>query len=137
MAEAMAAADLIISRAGASTLSEIQAVGKPSILFPYPYHRDQHQRHNASVLVDGGAAVLIDDRMDAIANAAQLGPVLARLMGDASCRENMARAAWKMDCPRSADDIAARLLAATNSAKTSPCDLSDQSRSKTLSEPAV
>ncbi|HOJ74656.1 MAG TPA: UDP-N-acetylglucosamine--N-acetylmuramyl-(pentapeptide) pyrophosphoryl-undecaprenol N-acetylglucosamine transferase [Phycisphaerae bacterium] len=110
MPEAMAAADLIISRAGASTLSEIQAMGKPSVLFPYPYHRDQHQRHNAAVLAEAGAAVLLDDAKDATANAAQLGPVLARLMGDAAERERMARAASSLDVPDSADRIAARLL---------------------------
>lgn len=117
MAEAMTSADLVISRAGASTLSEIQAVGKPSILFPYPYHRDQHQRHNAVVLAEAGAAVLLDDLKDATANASQLGVVLARLMGDAECRSQMAQAARELDRPQSAQDIAARLLAATNHAE--------------------
>jgi len=112
MPEAMAAADLIISRAGASTLSEIQAVGRPSVLFPYPYHRDQHQRHNAAVLAAAGAAVLLDDRCDAEANAAQLGPVLSELMADSARRAAMSRAARSLDCPDAARAIADRLCAA-------------------------
>lgn len=124
MPEAMAACDIVISRAGASTLSEIQAVGKPSILFPYPYHRDQHQRHNAAVLADAGAAVLLDDRKEAMANAAQLGPVLALSMGDGARREQMARAARDLDRPDAADWIAARLWNAAGEAPTGGCDLS-------------
>lgn len=128
MPEAMAAADIIISRAGASTLSEIQAMGKPSILFPYPYHRDQHQRHNASVLADSGAAVLLDDQKDAFANAARLGPELARLMGDAGLRDAMARAARQLDRPDAADRIAERLSCEKNTGEKCACDLSARQR---------
>lgn len=124
MPEAMAAADLIVSRAGASTLSEIQALGKPSILFPYPYHRDQHQRHNAAVLADAGAAVLLDDQKDAAANAARLGPVLRQLMSDATRRAEMASAASRLDCPQAADRIAAVLWETSLSRRQSGCELS-------------
>lgn len=110
MPEAMAACDLIISRAGASTLSEIQAVGRASILLPYPYHRDQHQRHNADVLVEAGAAVRMDDQKNPDANAAQLGPILASLLNDAQCRHDMARAARGLDRPDAAESIAGHLL---------------------------
>lgn len=110
MPEAMAACDLIISRAGASTLSEIQAVGRPSVLLPYPYHRDQHQRHNADVLVEAGAAVCLDDQKNPSANAAHLGPILACLLRDAQCRQNMAQAARGLDRPDAADRIADFLL---------------------------
>lgn len=106
MPEAMAASELIISRAGASTLSEIQAVGRPSVLFPYPYHRDQHQRHNAAVLAAAGAAVLLDDRREAAANAAQLAPVLSELLADAERRAAMSRAARSLDRPDAARSIA-------------------------------
>ncbi|MBP9988647.1 MAG: undecaprenyldiphospho-muramoylpentapeptide beta-N-acetylglucosaminyltransferase, partial [Ruminococcus sp.] len=58
----MSAADLLICRAGASTLSEIQAMGKPSILIPYPYAAENHQYYNAMTLVDNGAAILIEDK---------------------------------------------------------------------------
>jgi UDP-N-acetylglucosamine--N-acetylmuramyl-(pentapeptide) pyrophosphoryl-undecaprenol N-acetylglucosamine transferase len=62
MPAAFAAADLIISRAGAGTVAEIAAAGRPSILVPFPYAADDHQTRNAQVLVNAGAAVLIPDR---------------------------------------------------------------------------
>ena len=52
----MAAADLVICRAGAITLSEIQALGKPAILIPSPNVAENHQYHNAMALVNAGAA---------------------------------------------------------------------------------
>ncbi len=57
----MAAADLVISRAGAITLSEIQAMGKPAILIPSPNVAENHQYHNAMALVDAGAAEIIEE----------------------------------------------------------------------------
>ena len=58
----MAAADLVISRAGAITLSEIQALGKPSILIPSPNVAENHQFHNAMALVKAGAADIIEEK---------------------------------------------------------------------------
>lgn len=62
MPEQMAAADLVIGRAGAGTCAELAALGKPSILIPYPYAKGDHQRKNAEALVSNGAAVLILDQ---------------------------------------------------------------------------
>ena len=62
MYRCMAAADLVIGRAGASSLSEIQAMGKPSILVPYPYAAENHQYHNAMALVNNDAAILIEEK---------------------------------------------------------------------------
>ncbi len=61
-ARCMAAADLFIGRAGASTVSELQATGKPSILIPYPYAAENHQYYNAKTLADRGAAILIEEK---------------------------------------------------------------------------
>ncbi len=58
----MAAADLIICRAGAITLSELQACGKPAILIPSPYVSENHQYHNAMTLKNIGAAELIEEK---------------------------------------------------------------------------
>ena len=57
----MAAADLVICRAGAITLSEIQAMGKPAILIPSPNVAENHQYHNAMTLVNAGAAEIIEE----------------------------------------------------------------------------
>lgn len=62
MPHALAASDIIISRCGASTLSEITALGKPSILIPYPYATANHQEYNARALEKNGAAVVILER---------------------------------------------------------------------------
>lgn len=62
MHRCLAAADLVICRAGASSLSEIQAMGKPSILVPYPYAAENHQYYNAMELVKNDAAILIEEK---------------------------------------------------------------------------
>lgn len=62
MPRCMAAADLVICRCGAMTLSELPAAGKPAILIPSPYVAENHQYHNAMVLVEKGAAVCIEEK---------------------------------------------------------------------------
>ncbi|MBP5493365.1 MAG: undecaprenyldiphospho-muramoylpentapeptide beta-N-acetylglucosaminyltransferase [Clostridiales bacterium] len=57
----LAAADLFIGRAGAITCAEVQAVGLPSILIPYPYAAQDHQTYNAKTFVDGNAGLLVPD----------------------------------------------------------------------------
>lgn len=59
MADAYAEADLVVSRAGATTVAEIAAVGVASVLIPYPHAVDDHQRANARFLADAGAAILV------------------------------------------------------------------------------
>jgi len=61
MPSKMAAADLVISRAGAITLSELAILGKAAILIPSPYVTDNHQYKNAKVFSDAGAAILIEE----------------------------------------------------------------------------
>lgn len=61
MGHALAAADLVVSRAGASSIAEIAALGVPSVLVPYPLATENHQATNARYLVDAGAAALVDD----------------------------------------------------------------------------
>ena len=62
MAQAYAAADVAICRAGAITVAELAAVGVPSILVPYPFAVDDHQTTNARYLADAGAAILVQQR---------------------------------------------------------------------------
>lgn len=58
----LAAADLVICRAGASTLAELEAAGKASILIPSPIVAGNHQLHNANVLGKAGAAIVIEQK---------------------------------------------------------------------------
>ena len=62
MADCLAAADIVICRAGAITLSELQAAGRPAILIPSPNVAANHQYHNAMVLQKHGAAVVIEEK---------------------------------------------------------------------------
>ncbi|HWE02982.1 MAG TPA: UDP-N-acetylglucosamine--N-acetylmuramyl-(pentapeptide) pyrophosphoryl-undecaprenol N-acetylglucosamine transferase, partial [Tepidisphaeraceae bacterium] len=86
MADVWAVTDLAVSRSGASSCAELTACGIPSILLPYPFHRDMHQRLNAKELSDAGAAALVDDEMDRRKNADKLRPVLESLLYDAGKR---------------------------------------------------
>ncbi len=62
MSRCLSAADLVICRAGASSLSEFQVMGKPSILIPSPNVAENHQYHNAMALVNNDAAVIIEEK---------------------------------------------------------------------------
>ncbi len=62
MADAYAIADLLLTRAGASTLGELSAVGKPAIVVPYPFAAEGHQAANAAPIEAAGAIVLLADR---------------------------------------------------------------------------
>lgn len=110
MADALAAADLVVSRAGASTLAEITAVGRASVLMPYPHHRDRHQSANAAVLAEAGAAVVVEDRLSASKNAPVLGKVLSQLMLDNEARGEMAARASILGTTGAAATIADAVL---------------------------
>ena len=78
MARAMAAADLVVSRAGATTVAELSVVGLASILVPLPIASEDHQTANARALVDADAAVLVPDaELDAHRLVAEVGALLA------------------------------------------------------------
>jgi UDP-N-acetylglucosamine--N-acetylmuramyl-(pentapeptide) pyrophosphoryl-undecaprenol N-acetylglucosamine transferase len=113
MADALAVSDLVISRAGASTLAEITALGRPSILMPYPYHRDQHQRANAECLARAGAAQIVLDRIKPEENGPTLRRVLEELMSDDDLRSSMASAARNMGRPDAARAISEHILRLT------------------------
>jgi UDP-N-acetylglucosamine--N-acetylmuramyl-(pentapeptide) pyrophosphoryl-undecaprenol N-acetylglucosamine transferase len=110
MAYCMAASDLVISRAGASTLAEITAMSLPSILMPYPFDRKQHQRANAEVLASNGAAVLVDDANDPGINATRLRDGLRDLMRSEESRRRMARSAGAIGRVDAAETIASQLF---------------------------
>jgi UDP-N-acetylglucosamine--N-acetylmuramyl-(pentapeptide) pyrophosphoryl-undecaprenol N-acetylglucosamine transferase len=100
MAGAYQQADLVVSRAGASTISELAAIGKPSILVPYPHATNNHQETNARILADRGGAEMIlqkDLRGEGLAN------LLEKYMDDRASLKNMgevAKSAGKPDADR-------------------------------------
>lgn len=106
MADVWAVADLAISRSGASSCAELTACGIPSILFPYPFHKDMHQRANAKVLADAGAAILLDDEKDAAKNAQKLRPAVESLLHDPAQRRRMSDAARALGKPDAALNVA-------------------------------
>ena len=106
----MVAADLIISRAGASTLAEITAMGKPSVLMPYPFDRKRHQEANARVLADQQAAELVLDSNNPKDNAKRLRDVLRDLMKSDERRRRLSRAAAALGRSDAAQTIAGELF---------------------------
>jgi UDP-N-acetylglucosamine--N-acetylmuramyl-(pentapeptide) pyrophosphoryl-undecaprenol N-acetylglucosamine transferase len=103
MAEAYSVADLVICRAGATTLAEITALGKAAILVPYPYAASNHQEHNAGKLVDMGAARMI---RDGEANGEALASLIRDLVSNRALRVDMERRAAAFGRPDAAEKIA-------------------------------
>jgi len=107
MAEAYENADLVVSRAGASTIFELAALGKPSILIPFPYAANQHQETNALALVRvGGAKMIRQDKL----SPDHLAQTLAQYMDDREALEQMGQSARKMARPNAAGAIVDHLL---------------------------
>jgi UDP-N-acetylglucosamine--N-acetylmuramyl-(pentapeptide) pyrophosphoryl-undecaprenol N-acetylglucosamine transferase len=104
MGAAYHAADLVVCRSGATTVAELTTLGKPSILVPYPFAADDHQRANAGVVAEHGAGILILDRELTGEGLAQTIIALAR---DRSRLDAMAEAARRLGVP----DAAARVVA--------------------------
>ncbi|MCL5289580.1 MAG: undecaprenyldiphospho-muramoylpentapeptide beta-N-acetylglucosaminyltransferase [Bacillota bacterium] len=102
MHEALAAADLVISRAGAATLAELTVSGLPAVLIPYPFASENHQEHNARALADRGAAVLIKD---ADLTGSLLVETVERIITEPQRLENMSQASEKMGRPEALHDI--------------------------------
>jgi UDP-N-acetylglucosamine--N-acetylmuramyl-(pentapeptide) pyrophosphoryl-undecaprenol N-acetylglucosamine transferase len=111
MASQIQAADLVICRAGASTIAELAICGKAAILVPYPHAARQHQLINAQKLVDLGAARMIRDEA---LNGASLANTLLYLYRHPEERETMEKAIRHMGHPRAAQEIVDRLYALAN-----------------------
>ena len=101
-----AAADLVLARSG-STVAELCAAGKPSLLVPFPQAADDHQRKNAEVLVEGGAAEML---LQADVTSKSLEDALLGLLADEPRRQAMAARAQAMGRPGALERIAAMVL---------------------------
>jgi UDP-N-acetylglucosamine--N-acetylmuramyl-(pentapeptide) pyrophosphoryl-undecaprenol N-acetylglucosamine transferase len=110
MGLAYAAADLAVARAGASSVAEIMAVGLPAIFLPYPFHKDQHQLHQARAIEAKGAALVVEDQPDDPTTWMRLGEALAALMNDASRLDAMRQEARAASKPHAAEEIAQAIL---------------------------
>jgi UDP-N-acetylglucosamine--N-acetylmuramyl-(pentapeptide) pyrophosphoryl-undecaprenol N-acetylglucosamine transferase len=111
MSDIWSVADLAISRSGASSCAELTASGIPSILFPYPFHKDLHQRANATVLANAGAAIVLEDEKDRKKNADKLRPAVESLLYDVDKRRAMSESARKLGKPAAADCVAKSIVA--------------------------
>jgi UDP-N-acetylglucosamine--N-acetylmuramyl-(pentapeptide) pyrophosphoryl-undecaprenol N-acetylglucosamine transferase len=107
MASALAAADLVVARAGASTVAELTATGRPSILVPYPHAAADHQTRNAEALVAAGAAIMIPEpELDGL----RLARAIASLAGNEARRALMGRRAAELGRPDAARAVAREIL---------------------------
>ncbi|MBM3811084.1 MAG: undecaprenyldiphospho-muramoylpentapeptide beta-N-acetylglucosaminyltransferase [Acidimicrobiia bacterium] len=125
MAAAFAAADLVVCRAGASTVAELAASGRPSILVPFPFATDDHQRHNAEAMERAGAARVVADRD---LDGRRLHQEITALAADPVRRLRMAEAARALGRPEAARRAAGIL---EEQAGKTVVDLAAESRNNT------
>ena len=102
MPELLCAADVVISRAGALTVSEIEVAGRASILIPSPYVAENHQFHNAKVLEERGAAIVIEEKD---LTGSRLYAELNELLGDPERLRKYSAAAKSGAVPDAAERI--------------------------------
>jgi len=107
-------ADLVVSRAGATTIAELTRLGKPAVLIPYPHAAANHQLYNAMELVNAGAAKLLLDS-EAVD---QFPEVVVPLLAEEGALSRMSEASKRLGKPRAAQDIAKRILSLAEKQET-------------------
>jgi UDP-N-acetylglucosamine--N-acetylmuramyl-(pentapeptide) pyrophosphoryl-undecaprenol N-acetylglucosamine transferase len=107
MAEAYGQADLVVSRAGAGAVFELAALGKPSLLIPYPFAANRHQETNAEALVKAGGAEM---KLQEALSGETLADAFVSYMEHPESLQAMASSAGKAAMPGAAKEIAALLL---------------------------
>ncbi len=107
MPAAIAAADLVVGRSGASAVAEVCAIGRPSVLVPYPFAAGNHQLRNAESLAGSGAAVCVPSSE---ATPERIAHEIDRLAAERGALEAMARAAQRVGRPDAATTVARDLL---------------------------
>lgn len=105
--DAYAASDLVVSRAGATTIAELTAVGVPSVLVPYPHATGNHQFKNAEVLENIGAAKIIPDNE---LNGESLKNAIDSITGDPATLARMKERSSSLGKPFAANDLAKIVL---------------------------
>jgi UDP-N-acetylglucosamine--N-acetylmuramyl-(pentapeptide) pyrophosphoryl-undecaprenol N-acetylglucosamine transferase len=107
----LAAADVVVMRAGAGSLFDVAAMGRAAILIPYPYATGDHQLYNAQYFTEKGAAELIADYE---VTPDSLRTCVEGLLGDGTHRERLAAKMQALATPGAASEVAERLLEAAN-----------------------
>jgi UDP-N-acetylglucosamine--N-acetylmuramyl-(pentapeptide) pyrophosphoryl-undecaprenol N-acetylglucosamine transferase len=102
----LAASSLAVCRAGGVTLAELAFAGVPALLLPYPHAADDHQRRNAEVFAQGGAAVILDERGLAGGLDGPLAAAIAPLVADPPRRRQMSLAMRRLARPQAAAEVA-------------------------------
>jgi len=115
MGSLLAAADIIVARAGATSIAEITALGKPSVLVPYPYATDDHQTLNAAALVDAGAALVF---ADAVIDEPEFIDRVTELLADPARRATMSAASAALGRPDAAASVAGCIRTAAATAES-------------------
>lgn len=108
LADALAACDLVLARAGGSVF-ELAAAGRPAILVPYPHAAARHQHANGVWMADAGAAAVVEDSE---LDGARLAELAGELLGDAARLERMSAASRSLARPDAADRIAGEIMGA-------------------------
>jgi UDP-N-acetylglucosamine--N-acetylmuramyl-(pentapeptide) pyrophosphoryl-undecaprenol N-acetylglucosamine transferase len=114
MGDLIAAADLVVCRAGATTLAELSVLAKPMVLVPYPYATDDHQTHNAEpFLKAGGGAVIADAALD----GPEFADTVLGLLRDPEARARMGASAATLGRPQAAEAVLAAVRDAADGAR--------------------
>ena len=117
MPTVMVAADLVLCRGGASTLSELTAIGKPAVIVPSPNVTNHHQEKNANVLARQGGAVVL---LEPVCSGDTLYQTTQDLLAAPQRRQAMAQAMEKMGIPDAAEKIYETLLSLGNGKERAP-----------------
>lgn len=115
MAARMAESDLVVMRAGGSSIAECAVLGRPMIVVPYP-HAGGHQRHNAAPYADAGAALIVDD---AECTPARLGAEISALIADPPRWRRMATASAALGLPDATESVVRLVVEAAGSGRRS------------------
>ncbi|MDP7005818.1 MAG: UDP-N-acetylglucosamine--N-acetylmuramyl-(pentapeptide) pyrophosphoryl-undecaprenol N-acetylglucosamine transferase [Phycisphaerales bacterium] len=106
MGDVWGCSDLAITRGGANTIAEISINSVPTIVMPYPYHNDDHQKTNATPLEDLGGIIIATDHVDLEQNISDAGISILQLMKDHKTRFAMRQAMANLQQPNGANSIA-------------------------------
>jgi UDP-N-acetylglucosamine--N-acetylmuramyl-(pentapeptide) pyrophosphoryl-undecaprenol N-acetylglucosamine transferase len=107
MGSAIAAADLTVARAGATSIAELTALGSPAVLVPYPYATDDHQTLNARAVVEAGGALLVPD---SDVDSSTFHESIMNLLDDEGARATMASASAALGRPDAAERVERLIL---------------------------